>query len=156
MVNSGLLLSTIGYFATIANPPKGNTIKKRSQYLDKVHMDTVFGECVALGGHRYALLLVDLATRYCWLYGMSSLSSTSITSTLEQFKADAGCLPHRFHSDFDRKLIGGNDLRWIISNGSSSNITAAPSGRQSSNGLAEQTWRTLSQTARAFITERQL
>ena len=51
LVNSGLLPSTIGSFATIANPSKGNTIKKRRQYLDKVHMDIVFGDCVALGGH---------------------------------------------------------------------------------------------------------
>ena len=80
-------------------------------------MDIVFGDCVALGGHRYALLLVDVATKYCWVYGILSLSSTSITSALELFKADAGRLPHRFHSDFDRKLIGGNALRWILSNG---------------------------------------
>ena len=47
LVKSGNLPSTIGYFATIANPPKGNPIKKRHMYLDKVHMDVVFGDCVA-------------------------------------------------------------------------------------------------------------
>ena len=35
LVNSGLLLSTIGSFATIANPPKGKPIKKRRQLLEK-------------------------------------------------------------------------------------------------------------------------
>ena len=110
MVKSGILLSTIGSFATIANPPKGNTIKKRRQYLDKFHIYIVFGDCVALGGNRYALLLVDVYKRYCWIYSMSSLSSTSITSALEQFKADVGCLPHQFHSNFERKLIGINAL----------------------------------------------
>ena len=85
---------------------------------------------------------------------MSSLSSTPITSEIELFKADSGRLTHRFHSDFDRKLIGGNDLRWVISNGS--NTIAAPAGRQSSNGLAERTWRTIIQMAQEFITENQV
>ena len=110
MVNSGLLPFEIGSFATISNPEKGKLIKKRRQFLDKFHMYIVFVDCVALGGHRYALLLVDVTTRYCWLYGMLYLSSTSITSDLELFKANARRLPQRFHSDFDRKLIGRNDL----------------------------------------------
>ena len=114
-------------------------------------MDIVFGDCVALGGHRYALLLVDVATRYCWLYGISSLSSTLITLELELFKADVGRLPHMFHSNFDSKFIGGNTLQWILSNGS--NIIAAPAGRQSLNGLAELTWSNIIQMAREFITE---
>ena len=134
LVKSGLLPSTIDSFATIENPEKLKSIKKQRQFLDKVHMYIVFGYCMVLGGHRYALSLVDVATRYCWLYGMPSLSSTSITSALELFKVDVGHLPQRFHSDFDRKLIGGNALRWILSNGS--NIITAPAGNQSSNGLA--------------------
>ena len=81
-------------------------------------MEIVFGDYVALEGHQYALPLVDIATRYCWIYGMLSLSLTSITSVLEQFKSDAGRLPQQFQSDFYRKLIGVNALRWILSNGS--------------------------------------
>ena len=137
LVNSGLLPSTIVSFAAISNPPKGKTIKKRRQYLDKVRIDIVFDDRVALGGHQYVLLLVDVATRYCWLYRMSSLSSTSITSATEQFKSDAGRLSHWFHSNSDRKSIGGNDLQWILLNGS--NIITAPDERQSSNGLAKHT-----------------
>ena len=116
-------------------------------------MDIVFGDCVALGGHWYAPLLVDVATRYCWLYGISYLSPTSITSTLENFKSEAGKLPKCFTSDFDRKIIVGNALRWILAN--RSNIIAAPAGCQSSNGLAERTWSTLIQMERAYITEKQ-
>ena len=117
-------------------------------------MDIFFGDYVALGGHPYVLLLVDVATRYCRLYGMSSLSSTSIMSALYLFKADVGRLPHSFHSNFDRKLIGWNSLQWILSNGST--IIAAPAGRQSSNWLAECTWHSIIQMARAFITEKQV
>ena len=74
-------------------------------------MDIVFGDCVTLGGHRYALLLA---------------------SALKQFKSDAGRLPHRFHFNFYRKLISGNALRWILLNGSY--IISAPAGRQYLNG----------------------
>ena len=107
LVNSGIRPSNIESFVTIDNFPKGKPIKKRRQYLDKVHIEILFGDCVALGGHRYDRLLVDVATRYYCLYGMPSLSSTSITSELENFKSEAGQLPKWFHSDFDRKLIGG-------------------------------------------------
>ena len=88
-------------------------------------MDIVFGYCVELGGHSYTLLLVDVSTRYCWIYEISSLSSTSITSALENFKSEEGQLPKWFYSDFDRKLMDGNTLRWIPADGS--NIIAAPS-----------------------------
>ena len=60
LLNLGLLPSTIVYFATIANPPKVKLIKKWRQYLEKIHMDIVFGDCVALGGHQYALLIVGV------------------------------------------------------------------------------------------------
>ena len=61
--NSGLLPSTIVSFSNITNPPKVKTINKRRQYIEKFHMYIVFCDCVALGGNRYALLLVDVATR---------------------------------------------------------------------------------------------
>ena len=67
-------------------------------------MYIVFGDCVALGSHQYALLLVDESTTYCCLYGISSLSSTSITSLLVQLKLDAGSLPHRFHSEISQEI----------------------------------------------------
>ena len=112
-------------------------------------MDIVFGDCVALGGNWSDLLLVDVATIYCWLYGMSYLSSTSITSALEKFKSEAGQLPKRFYSDFDRKLMGGNALLCILANGS--NIISAPGGRQSPNELAERTCSTLIRMSREYI-----
>ena len=65
-----MLPYNIIYFAKISNNTKGKTIKKRLQFLEKIHMEIVFGDYVALGGHWYALLLVDVATRYCWIYGM--------------------------------------------------------------------------------------
>ncbi len=72
-------------------------------------MDIVFGDCVGLGGFRYALLLVNVATRYRWLYGLTSLTSVHIIHALESFQADAWKLPQKFHANFNEKLIGD---RW--------------------------------------------
>ena len=65
LVISDILPYTIGSFVTIPNPSKVNLLKKRQKYLDKVHMDIVFDDCLALGEHCYAILLVDVATIYC-------------------------------------------------------------------------------------------
>jgi len=107
LIHTGDLPTTISAFSTIPHPPKGKPICKRRKYLDKVHMDIVFGDCLVLGGFRYVLLLVDMATRYCWIYGMPSLTSNRVIDALATFRADAGGVPRKFHSDFDKKLIGG-------------------------------------------------
>jgi hypothetical protein len=64
-------------------------------------MDIVFGDCMSLGGFRYALLLVDVATRYTWLYGLQTVSSGDIIFALDAFRADAGAYPKKFHANFD-------------------------------------------------------
>ena len=106
-----------------------------------------------MGGYRYGIILVDVTTRYCWFYGPKSTMPNKIINTLSQFRADIGHLPCRFHSNFDRKLMGGKCLRWI--NNDKSKITAAPAKRQSANGLVERTWRTLVQMYRAYLTKKQ-
>jgi hypothetical protein len=68
-------------------------------------MDIVFGDCLSLGNYRYALVLVDVATRYCWLYGMQALTSNEIISCLVQFQVAAGGMAKTVLSDFDQKLI---------------------------------------------------
>jgi hypothetical protein len=150
LLHSGEFPTTIGDFATITNPPRGKPIKKRRRFLDKVHMDIVFGDCLSLGGFKYALLLVDVATRYSWIFGLQSLTGTSITDAFEAFVAEAGAVPRVFHADFDKKLIGGSALRWIHKK--ESKIKAAPATRQSSNGLVEATWKTIVKMARAYCT----
>jgi hypothetical protein len=154
LIRCGKMPTTIGDFTTINNPPKGKPLKKRRKYLEKVHLDIVFGDCVALGGYRYALILVDVATRFTWVFGLTSLSSMDIIVALLAFRAAAGGLPKCFHSDFDKKLMGGRALRWILDN--NINIKAAPARRQSSNRLVERTWQTLVRMARSYIMEKQV
>eukprot|EP00956_Cyclotella_meneghiniana_P012602 scaffold17913_cov36-Cyclotella_meneghiniana.AAC.1 len=153
LLAGGELPSTLGDYASITMPNRGKPIKKRRKYLDKVHLDIVFGDCLSLGGYRYALILVDVATRFTWIYGMQTVSSADIIFALECFKADAGAYPKTFRADFDQKLIGGAALRHINKH---SRIIAAPARRQSSNGLVESTWKTVVRMARAYITEKQV
>eukprot|EP00956_Cyclotella_meneghiniana_P005594 scaffold7180_cov50-Cyclotella_meneghiniana.AAC.3 len=153
LLAGGELPPTLGDFASITMPNRGKPIKKRRKYLDKVHLDIVFGDCLGLGGYRYALILVDVATRYTWIYGMQTVSSADIIIALECFKADAGTYPKMFHADFDQKLIGGAALRHINKH---SRIIAGPARQQSSNGLVESTWKTVVCMARAYITEKQV
>jgi hypothetical protein len=106
---------------------------------DKVNMDIVFGDCLSIGRCRYALVLVDVATRYCWVYDMQALTSNEIISCLEAFRCDADRVPKLFHSDFDKKLLGGKALCWIQE--AKSRIIAA---------------QTIVRMARAYITEKQV
>ena len=47
------------------NPPAGKLLRKRRKYLDKVHMDIVYGDCLSLDGHHYAPLLVNVMAHNC-------------------------------------------------------------------------------------------
>ena len=77
------------------------------------------------------------ATRYCWFYVLKSTTSNKIINFLSQFRAYVVHLPRQFHADFDRKLKGGKCFRWI--NNNKSKIIAAPTKRQSANGLIKRT-----------------
>ena len=138
-------------FDTIPNPPMGNLLKKRWMYLNKVKKDIFFCDCVALVRHWYYQLLVDVATRYCCIFRISSLYSTSITPVLDLFISGAQHLHRIFRSDFDRKLISRKVLRCIHAN--NSNIITTPYGFQSYIGLDKRTWRTIFQTTREVITK---
>jgi hypothetical protein len=101
--------------------------------LDAVHIDIAFGDCLSIGGFRYALILVDRATRYNWTFGLKSLSSDCILAALRIFCAAAGSLARCFYCDCDSKLIGTAITEYLIDNGSK--IVSAPAKRQSTNGL---------------------
>ena len=44
------------------------------QYLDVVHLDIAFGNCLSGSGFRYALVFVHQDTQYNWAFGLKSLS----------------------------------------------------------------------------------
>ena len=81
---------------------------------------------------------------------MSSLSLASTTSALEASKSKSGKFPCCIHPKFDKNIINGKALQWILYR--NSNIISAPAGKKYSNGLEECTWRTLIQMAQVYIT----
>jgi hypothetical protein len=155
LINGGEFPPSLGSFATILKAKGGKALNRQNYfYLDAVHMDIAFGDCLSVGGFKYALILVDRATRYNWTFGLKSLGLESILSVLRLFRASAGGLACCFYCDCDAKLFGTAILEYLID--SDSKVVAAPSKRQSSNGLVESHWKTMVHMARTYLTEKQM
>jgi hypothetical protein len=135
-VDGGKFPPSLGSFATI---PKGNCGKPLDRthycYLDAVHVDIAFGDCLSVGGFHYVLVLVDRATCYNWTFGLKDVCSTSILNTLRLFHAAAGSLARCFYCDCNLKLFGSAIWEYLIN--ANSKIVAAPAKRQSTNGLVQ-------------------
>jgi hypothetical protein len=96
-VDDGKFPPLLGSFATIPKAKWALPLDRMSyHYLDAVHMDIVFGNCLLFGGFRYALILVDPAMHFNWTFGLKSLSSKHILGTLCLFCAAAGNLARCF------------------------------------------------------------
>ncbi|KAL7547756.1 hypothetical protein ACHAWF_011034 [Thalassiosira exigua] len=119
-------------------------------------MNIAFGDCASVGDsrHKYALVLVDRTTRYNWVFSLRSLSSLDILSALKDFRAAAGRLSTLFRCDCDENFFDSAVRSFLHDNGS--RVEAAPSGRQSSNGLIESHWKIMVHMARAYLTEKQM
>ena len=154
-VNGGEFPMSLGSYATVPKAKRGTSLDRTSyKFLDAVHMDIVFGDCVSVGGYRYALILVDRATHYNWVFGLKTLSSDCILSALRLFRAAAGSLARCFYCDCDPKLFGRAISDYLVDN--SSKVIAAPAKHQSSNGLVESHWKVMVHMARAYLTKKQM
>jgi hypothetical protein len=106
-IDGGEFSLALGSYATIPKAKQGGNIDQtKSYFLDVVHVDIAFEDCVLVGFFCYALILVDRATCYNWVYGLKDLSGDSILSALHYFKADAESYACRFRLDCDAKLFG--------------------------------------------------
>jgi hypothetical protein len=139
-IDGGKFPMSLGSFATIPKAKRGAPLDRTSyRFLDAVHMDIAFGDCVSVGGYCYALVLVDRATRHNWAFGLKTLSSECILAALRLFRAAAGSLACCFYCDCDTKLFGRTISDYLVDN--SLKVVAAPAKRQSSNGLVESHWK---------------
>ena len=155
LLNTGEFPLSLGTYATIPKAPQGKAIDRLSaKYLDIVHVDIVFGDCVSVGGFKFALIFVDRATRYNWTFGLKSLQHHDIQSAFLAFRDKAGALARQFRCDCDEKLLGSVVRSFLHANNSS--IAASPAGRQSSNGLVESHWKIMVHMSRAYLTEKQM
>ena len=105
------------------------------KYLNIVHIDIAFGDCLSIGGYKYALIFVDPATCYNWCFGLKSLHHDDIIAGFMTFRAETGGLACQFRCDCDEKLFGRHICFFLHLERLS--FAASPAGCQSANGLVE-------------------
>jgi hypothetical protein len=92
-LDTGEFLTSIGAYTSIPKAPRGKPIDRTpSKYLDVVHLDIVFGDCMLVGGFKNVLIFVDRASHYNWCFGLKSLHHKYILAVFLAFCAEAGCL----------------------------------------------------------------
>ena len=122
--------------------------KLPKNFSDVWHMDIVYGPCTAIGGIKYALLLIDKKTRKCYIYGLKNMK-TSIKSALQKFVNDVQVKPKLIRTDFDNRLMGGAARTYLEEQ--KIRVEAAPPKRQHQNGLVERRWQSILTMARNWL-----
>jgi hypothetical protein len=85
-INTGEFPISIGTYATISKASHGKPINHTpAKFLDVVHLDVAFGDCLSIKGFKYALIFVNQATQYNWCFGLKSLHSNEIRATFLVF-----------------------------------------------------------------------
>jgi hypothetical protein len=85
-IDTGEFPVSIGTYATIPKASCGKPIDHTpAKFLDVVHLDIVFGNCLSIRGSKYALIFVDQATQYNWCFGLESLHSNEICAAFLAF-----------------------------------------------------------------------
>ena len=140
----------LGEISTIDAPRRNTKVTTLPQTLgDVIHMDIIFGSNTAIGGTKYALFLVDKATRNKFIYPLTSVKHANIISALQQFQKDIGMAPKILRTDFDYKLMGKEVIQHFAD--SPTQLEAAPPDQQNQNGLCERNWRSILRMARSWL-----
>ena len=125
-----------------------------AKYLDIVHVDIAFGDCVSAGGYKFALIFVNRATRYNWTFGLKSLQHNNIQYAFLAFQDKAGALARQFQCDCNKKLFGSAVCSFL--HGHNFSIAASHAGCQISNRLVESHWKIMVRMSCAYLTEKQM
>jgi hypothetical protein len=135
--------------------PHGKAIDRLpAKYLDIVHINIAFGDCVSVGGFKFALVFVDCATHYTWTFDLKSLQHNDIQAAFLAFCDEAGSFACQFQCNCDEKLFSSAVRSFLHLNHSS--IATSPAGRQSLNSLVESHWKIMVHMSRAYLTEKQM
>jgi hypothetical protein len=106
-INNSKFPASIGAYTTIPKAPNGKLIDQTpSTCLYIVHIDIAFGNCMSIGGFKYALIFFDPATQYNWCFGLKLIHHDNIIAAFMAFCAEAGNLAHQFCCDCEEKLFG--------------------------------------------------
>jgi hypothetical protein len=154
-MDGGEFPASLGSYPMICKSNSGGPIDRcKYKYLDAVHMDIAFGNCLSIGSFRYALILVDCATQYNWAFGLKNLLLEAILAAIRLFCAAAGSLAQCFYCDCDIKLFGTAISKYLIDN--DSKVVAAPAKCQLPNGLVESHWKIMVHMGCAYLTKMQM
>ena len=124
----------LGSVATIDKSKRNTTpLSLPASFGDIIHCDILYGSRTSITGYRYALYLIDKATRFKIEYDLKSLND--VLSTFKKFCADIGTIPKELRTDFDKKLMGR--AMQVFMNDNNSVITSVPAGKQRANGICE-------------------
>jgi hypothetical protein len=118
---------TIGDMVNLKRGPRGKLLERPRGKLHTIGMDIGYGDGKSPGGFTHCLVLVDLATRHAWTYGLPNTSGTSIVDALWRFFIDAGGFPKRVRCDFDKRLVQGDVGRLLKANGVTIGASPPPS-----------------------------
>jgi hypothetical protein len=89
-VDGGEFPLALSTYTTIPKAPRGGAInREHSFFLDIVHVDIAFCDCILVGGFQYSLIFVNRATCYNWVFGLKDLSHDLILLAFRLFRADA-------------------------------------------------------------------
>jgi hypothetical protein len=150
LINTGEFPVSIGTYATIPKSSHGKQINRTpAKYLDIAHLDIAFGDCLSVGGFKYALIFVDQGTHYNWCFGLKSLNSNDICAAFLAFRAMAGSLAQQFWCNYDEKLFGSSIKSFLHYNAST--IATSLAGHQSTNVLVESHWKIMVHMSRAYL-----
>jgi len=137
---------------TATLPKRGHNTKPVSHpqsFGDVFHYDIGYGNGRAVGQIHYALFIVDRKTRMKFIFGLKNLHTTTIQYQLRKFLRQRGKFPTQMIADGDFKLVG-EEIEQIMEH---TQISGAPSGRHSQNGLSEINWRCTCNSARNYMAE---
>lgn len=114
------------------------------------HYDIVYGNGIAIGGIKYGLFFVGRHSRYKILIGLKNLSSPTLQHAMKKFIRKVGFFPTELIADLDFKLIG-DSIDEILS--PHTQVSGAPGGCQSQNGLSEANWKYVCNIACGYLAE---
>ena len=131
---------------------KRNTksVSRPSEYGQIWHYDIVYGNGRAIGGIQYGLFFVDRKSRKKKIFGLKDLKKSTLQRAMKKFTREVGFYPDEIIADRDFKLIGQH-IDDIME--PHTQVSVAPIGRQSQNGLSESNWRYICNIARNYLVE---
>ena len=93
---------SVGNVVNIRRGRKSKSLKRPKTPLNVVGMDIGYGDGTSPGGFKYTLLLVDRTTcTKTWVYGLRTMTGSTITDAIWSFFINAGGIPLRIQCDFD-------------------------------------------------------